>query len=111
MNSFFRGGTLAFLVLWPAFGRGTLLDTPAGKVEGQREGKTLVFKGIPYASPPVGEARWRPPAAMPRWEGVRKAMAFGPACYQPTITVQTIYTRPAMPMSEDCLTLNVWAPA
>src|SRR5437867_3651748 len=42
---------------------------------------------------------------------VRKATEFGPACYQPTIAVQTVYTRAPLPMSEDCLTPNIWAPA
>ena len=71
----------------------------------------LVFKGIPYALPPVGQARWKPPTPMARWTEVRKATEFGPACYQPAITVQTIYTRGPLPMSEDCLTLNIRAPA
>ena len=47
------------------------------------EGDLRVFKGIPYALPPVGSARWRPPSPMPRWTGVRKATEFGPACFQP----------------------------
>ena len=88
-----------------------VVDAPAGKVEGQQDGKILVFKGIPYALPPVGQARWKPPTPMSRWTEVRKATEFGPACYQPTIAVQTVYTRGPLPMSEDCLTLNIWAPA
>lgn len=109
-------GALACLVLWPALAASSeqaspVVDAPAGKVEGQQEGKIAVFKGIPYALPPVGQARWKPPAPMPRWTGVRKATEFGPACYQPAIAVQTIYTRAPLPMSEDCLTLNIWAPA
>ena len=48
---------------------------------------------------------------MPRWAGVRNATEFGPACYQPTSKVETVYTRDPMPMSEDCLTLNIWTPA
>src|SRR6476646_7870558 len=111
------GGTLVCLVLWPALAAAPapagrlLIDTPAGKVEGQQDGKVLVFKGIPYALPPVGQARWKPPTPVSRWAEVRKATEFGPACYQPTIAVQTIYTRGPLPMSEDCLTLNIWAPA
>jgi para-nitrobenzyl esterase len=90
---------------------GPVVDAPAGKVEGQMDGALRVFKGIPFALPPVGEARWRPPSAMPRWADVRKAEEFGAACYQPTVTVQTVYSRGPLPMSEDCLTLNIWAPA
>ena len=47
---------------------------------------------------------------MPRWEGVRKATEFGPACLQPKPQLSNIYTRDPMPMSEDCLTLNIWTP-
>ncbi len=118
------GGMLACLVL-PAFAassgeqgtdsapaKGSLIvDAPAGKIEGELDGKLRVFKGIPFALPPVGEARWKPPISMPRWAEVRKAREFGPACYQPKVTVQTVYTRDPLPMSEDCLTLNIWAPA
>ena len=89
---------------------GPIVDAAAGKIEGQLSGTLRVFKGIPYAMAPVGEARWKPPSPMARWAGRRKATEFGPACYQPTVTVQTVYTRDPLPMSEDCLTLNVWAP-
>jgi para-nitrobenzyl esterase len=82
----------------------------AGEVEGLIEGRLRVFKGIPYALPPVGTARWRPPSPMPGWKGVRKAAEFGPACVQPKPQLSNIYTRDPMPMSEDCLTLNIWAP-
>ncbi len=119
------GGALLCLAVWPALAtaqsqqapdsaparRGPIVDAPAGKIEGQLDGKLRVFKGIPYASPPVGQARWQPPSPMPRWPEVRTAAEFGPACYQPTIKVQTVYTRGPLPMSEDCLTLNIWAPA
>ena len=76
-------------------------------MRGAREGALRVFKGIPYALPPVGERRWRPPAPMPPWEGVRDALAFGPACIQPRSRPGSIYA-PALPsVSEDCLTLNI----
>ncbi len=91
--------------------RGPLVNAPAGKIEGQFDGKLRVFKGIPYALPPVGQARWKPPIPTPRWADIRKAVEFGPACYQPTVKIQTVYTRDPLPMSEDCLTLNIWAPA
>jgi para-nitrobenzyl esterase len=90
---------------------GAVVNAPAGQVEGRVEGGVRVFRGIPYALPPVGTARWKPPAPMPRWEGVRKAVEFGPACMTPKSTVATVYSRDPGPMSEDCLTLNVWAPA
>jgi para-nitrobenzyl esterase len=89
---------------------GVIVNAPAGAMEGRREGELRVFKGIPYALPPVGPARWRPPAPMPRWVGVKKATEFGAACWQPKPTLSNIYTRGPMPMSEDCLTLNIWTP-
>ncbi|MGA8301951.1 MAG: carboxylesterase family protein, partial [Terriglobales bacterium] len=90
--------------------RDSIVDSPAGKVEGLTEGRLRVFKGIPYVLPPVGPARWRPPSPMPRWEGIRKAIEFGPACPQPKPQLSNVYTRDPMPMSEDCLTLNIWTP-
>jgi len=87
-----------------------VVTAPAGAVRGRRDAGLNIFKGIPYARPPVGEDRWRPPAPMPAWNGVRDALAFGPACVQPRSRPGSIYA-PALPsMSEDCLTLNIWAP-
>jgi len=86
------------------------VDPPAGKMEGLLKGKVRVFKGIPFALPPVGKLRWKPPRPMPRWTGVKKTIDFGPACWQPKPTLSTVYTRDPMPMSEDCLTLNIWTP-
>jgi para-nitrobenzyl esterase len=89
---------------------GAMVDAPAGRLEGVIAGNLRVFKGIPYAQPPVGPLRWKPPAPLPRWHGVRAATAFGPACWQPEGPPSVYWERP-MPMSEDCLTLNIWAPA
>ena len=91
--------------------RGPIVTAPAGTLEGRSEGALRIFKGIPYASPPVAEARWRPPAGLPRWSGVRPAMEFGAACTQPTPRDSGIYSNDLRPTSEDCLTLNIWAPA
>ncbi len=70
-----------------------------------------VFKGIPYALPPTGGLRWKPPVTMPAWRGTRDATQFGPACYQPRSGPGNIYADDPAAMSEDCLSLNVWAPA
>ena len=80
----------------------------SGLIEGQQAGSVHVFKGIPYAAPPVGELRWKPPQPAHGWSGVRQATAFSPACPQ-----VGRYPPDAKdgPTSEDCLTLNVWVPA
>ncbi|WP_082560780.1 carboxylesterase/lipase family protein [Caulobacter sp. Root487D2Y] len=87
-----------------------VVTAPAGAVEGLREGDAKVFHAIPYALPPVGERRWRPPAAMPRWQGVRAAQTMGVACMQPPMAAGP-YDRGKVPMAEDCLTLDVTTPA
>src|ERR1700728_822837 len=86
------------------------VKAPAGTGEGRMEGELRVFEGIPFALPPVGAARWKPPAPMPRWTGVRRATEFGPACFQPKLQLSNIYAGNPMPMSEDCLTLHIWPP-
>lgn len=87
-----------------------VVDMPAGVVSGSREGDANVFRAIPYAAPPVGERRWRPPAPMPRWNGVRPAEKAGVACMQPAMAAGP-YNRGPQAMSEDCLTLDITAPA
>ncbi len=102
--------TLAALALaMPAAAQS--VDAPAGKLKGTSANGIDAYKGIPFALPPVGGRRWQPPVPAPRWSGVKDASAFGPACIQPTSRAQSVYS-PAKPLptSEDCLTLNVWAP-
>ena len=62
------------------------------------------FLGIPYAAPPIGDLRWRAPQPAKPWQGIRQATQFSPVCPQIAAWVK-------MPQSEDCLALNVWAPA
>ncbi len=90
--------------------RAPIVTAPAGAIAGRSEGALRVFKGIPFALPPTGAARWAPPQAMPAWEGVRDASAFGPACVQLPRPVTSVYAYEVGPMSEDCLSLNIWAP-
>ncbi len=95
-----------------AAGTAPVVKAPAGAVQGMENAGTRTFFGIPYAQPPVGELRWRPPVPLAKWSGVRPASDFGPACFQPVSKIASVYTPAApLPMSEDCLTLNVWAPA
>ena len=71
-----------------------------------------VFKGIPYAAPPIGPLRWRAPQPVKKWEGVRKVDQFGSRCMQPSPPAGVNRTAAPMPsMSEDCLYLNVWTEA
>lgn len=88
-----------------------VVDAPAGALRGEATAGVNVFRGVPYALPPTGWRRWRPPAAMARWNGTRDATRFGPACHQPTARGTSIYAAAEAPtMSEDCLSLNIWAP-
>jgi para-nitrobenzyl esterase len=101
---------IALAVGSPALAQAPQVAAPAGTVEGVEQGGLRIFRGIPYAQAPVGPLRWKPPVAAPDWQGVRKATAFGPACVQPRNRNAGIYTNPLDTVSEDCLTLNIWAP-
>jgi para-nitrobenzyl esterase len=81
-----------------------------GRLAGAAEPGLRVFKDIPYALPPVGARRWKPPAPPARWQGTRDATRFGPSCPQPPVPATSVYVDPPKAMSEDCLTLNVWTP-
>lgn len=95
----------------PALARSApVVEAPAGAVRGEALGEVAAFRGIPYAAPPVGQRRWRPPAPLAHWAGVREAKDFGPACLQPRMPPGFIYASELPQLSEDCLTLNIWAP-
>jgi para-nitrobenzyl esterase len=91
----------------------TVVQVDGGAIAGgiSADGAVLVFKGIPYAAPPVAELRWRPPQPVEPWRGVRSAMSFGPRCVQVPRPINSLGYFPPEPESEDCLYLNVWAPA
>ena len=111
-----RALVVACAVVLMGVGRPALADDPAivridgGLVAGASEGGALVFRGIPFAAPPVGPLRWRPPQPAAAWRGVRQAVIYGPDC--PQVPMSNIpgpgFTGPS---GEDCLYLNVWAPA
>ena len=92
-----------------ALGKGPQVATDMGMIEGKKEGRVNTFLGIPYAAPPVGDRRWRPPTPPQKWTGVRKATSFGPRCMQAREYDDMVFRDPGP--SEDCLTLNVWTPA
>jgi para-nitrobenzyl esterase len=95
----------------PAFAEPAVVDAPAGKLQGETVGKLHVFKGIPFAVAPTGSLRWKPPLPMPKWKGTREATKFGSACVQPKTRADSIYAWELPSISEDCLYLNIWAPA
>lgn len=101
----------ASLLAVPALAQPASVAAPAGPLQGNVEGRLRVFRGIPYAQPPVGPLRWKPPVDLPAWTAPRKATAFGPACIQPRSRGPSIYANPPARMSEDCLLLNIWTPA
>ncbi|WP_449567260.1 carboxylesterase/lipase family protein [Lelliottia nimipressuralis] len=78
-----------------------VVTVTGGQIRGITDGTIQTFKGIPYASPPVEELRWRAPQPVKTWSGVRDASRFGKSCMQTD----------DLPQSEDCLTLNVWTPS
>src|SRR5215471_8726298 len=84
-----------------------VVHTDNGVVRGVAVPGGYSFRGLPYAAPPTGNLRWRPPAPPADWRGVRDATQFAPSCPQPV-------PNPSLPpglLSEDCLYLNVYTPA
>ena len=96
---------------------GAVVNTRSGAVRGLVRGAYRVFQGIPYAAPPVGPLRWRPPEPAAHWKGVRDATRPGSPCAQVPLTVLP-GGKAILPgasnltgsISEDCLYLNVWTP-
>ena len=82
--------------------------TESGTISGVSANGLSVYKGVPFAAPPISDLRWRPPVPAAPWTGTRKADAFAPACMQVGVSMPG-ETPPAV--SEDCLYLNIWTPA
>jgi para-nitrobenzyl esterase len=111
---------LCSLTVMAALGIGTaaslqtasLVRVDSGELQGVVDAGVVSFKGIPFAAPPVGDLRWRPPQPAARWTGVRQAAEFGADCMQGRFGPPPAAGAPApKPPSEDCLTLNIWRPA
>jgi para-nitrobenzyl esterase len=114
-------GVALLLFAWtPLFATAPLrVVLDSGTIEGLEWDRTAVFLGIPYAAPPVGQRRWRPPVPPTKWSGVRTAKAFGAVCPQNAEDLPGLRSRfaeiaPDFPyytnprMDEDCLSVNVW---
>ena len=95
------------------------IQVDGGKITGMLsdDGEVAIFKGIPFAAPPVGDLRWKAPAPVVKWHGVKEAVEFGPSCWQTDQTAPILsWTEEFLielsgdgeDYSEDCLTLNVW---
>ena len=104
----------AWLTGWNLAACSTSASVPAvavetGQVAGIQSEGLYIFKGIPFAAPPEGDFRWRPPQPVSSWDGIRNATNFGAVCPQapsPGMNEALLET-----MSEDCLTLNIWSPS
>lgn len=89
----------------------TIVQTKYGKVEGLEKDGVQIWRGVPFAKPPVGELRFMPPQPPEAWEGVRDATKFAPFAPQLAGGMDRILGRGAPPSDEDCLYLNIWSPA
>jgi len=95
---------LIFFISYQGANNATV-QTKNGPISGKTEAGVRIYLGIPFAAPPVGDLRWKPPQPVKSWKKVRDCTEFGPACPQPK-------ARPNLgKTSEDCLYLNVWTPA
>jgi para-nitrobenzyl esterase len=88
-----------------------LVSVGTGSLQGSIQNGVHVFKGVPYAAPPVGDMRWKEPVPAVMWEGVKNALNYGPACPQNSAGQDAIPVGSLRRQSEDCLDLNIWSPA
>lgn len=87
-----------------------IVQTKSGRIEGFWQDNILLFRGIPYAAPPVGEKRWLPPEPLKPWAGVRPAIEYAPIAHQIVQSGSTLPVVATPKQSEDCLYLNIWTP-
>ena len=103
---------LSFLAAPATAASDPIVRTESGKIRGVAEtsaSPVQVFRGVPFAAPPVADLRWREPQPVVPWSGIRDATQFGPRCMQQPLFSDMMFRSPAP--SEDCLYLNVWKPA
>lgn len=105
---------LVFLTSCYSFGQ-TIVNTQDGKIEGYSDNGIQIYKGIPFAQPPVGELRWKAPQPVLPWEGIKECKEFGPSPVQnkpePFLCWTEEFIAKPEPLNEDCLYLNIWSPA
>ena len=89
---------------------GVRIETRSGVVAGRLEDGLAVFRGVPYASAPIGPLRWREPQREPAWSGARDADRFGAMAPQRPGVLMRMLGMDGAATDEDCLTLNVWTP-
>jgi len=106
------------LTSWDQDNSNPVLSIQGGQVKGVETPTrgVIVYKGIPFAAPPVGKLRWREPQPIVPWKGVKTADTYGAAAMQITWNPQSFYGREwrasgSVPFNEDCLYLNIWTPA
>ncbi len=85
-----------------------IVETTNGKIRGYSKKGVIKFKGIPYAAPPVGEFRFKPPAPVEPWSEVRDALKYSSVSIQPSSNLEALFGEPLPQSESDCLTLNIW---
>lgn len=116
--SLFMSTLVVVIVMTACTDKNPVLTVEGGQIQGVKVEKTgvFVYRGVPYAAPPVGVLRWREPQPVVPWQGVKQADRFGNACMQGAHQKGDFYTKEFFdegdaPYSEDCLYLNVWTSA
>lgn len=87
-----------------------IIETKSGKIQGYKENGIEIFKGIPYAEPPIDDLRFSPPVAKKKWHGILVATEYGHCAYQGYTQLEN-FTGKLQPENEDCLNLNIWTPS
>jgi len=90
--------------------KSNIIETKTGKIQGYKEVGLEIFKGIPFAEPPIGKLRFSPPVNKQSWDGVLNTTEYGPCSFQGHSELEE-YLGKLEPESEDCLSLNIWTPA
>ncbi|HEY2806639.1 MAG TPA: carboxylesterase family protein [Gemmatimonadales bacterium] len=109
LNRRAAAGLIAFACLGAAPISGPRVQLKSGIVAGEAADSLRIFRGVPFAAPPVGDLRWKPPQPVGPWTGTRDATHFAPRCMQQPVFSDMMFRSPRI--SEDCLYLNVWTPA